>query len=107
MNAVNHFLRDQNGAIYTEGTCLLHDRWTKCVNEGGDYVEKIIRKTGRREDFVSCVCVCGGGGGGALADHDTSRLLNTFIIIVVVVVFIILLFIYFSIYYVTTPIIIR
>ena len=35
MNAVDHFLRDQNGAFYTEGIRLLHDRWTKCVNIGG------------------------------------------------------------------------
>ena len=28
MNAVDHFLRDQNGAFYTEGIRLLHDRWT-------------------------------------------------------------------------------
>ena len=40
MNAVDHFLRDQNGTFYTEGIRLLHDRWTKCVNVGGDYVEK-------------------------------------------------------------------
>ena len=40
MNAVDHFLRNQNGAFYTKGICLLHDRWTKCVNVGGDYVEK-------------------------------------------------------------------
>ena len=39
MNAVVHFLRDQNGAIYTEEILLLHDRWTKCVNVGGDYVK--------------------------------------------------------------------
>ena len=37
MNAV-----DQNGAIYTEGIRLLHDRWTNCVNVGGDYVEKLM-----------------------------------------------------------------
>ena len=40
MNDVDHFLRDQNGAFYTEGIRLLHDCWTKCVNVGGDYVEK-------------------------------------------------------------------
>ena len=34
MNVVDHFLRDQNGAFYTEGVRLLHDRWTKCVNVG-------------------------------------------------------------------------
>ena len=39
MNAVYHFLRDQNGAFYTEGIRLLHDHWTKCVNVGGDYAE--------------------------------------------------------------------
>ena len=40
MNAMGHFLRYQNGAFYTEGIHLFHDRWTKCVNVGGDYVEK-------------------------------------------------------------------
>ena len=40
MNAVYHFLKDQNGAFYTEGIRLLHDRWAKCVNVGGIYVEK-------------------------------------------------------------------
>ena len=41
-NAVDHFLRDQNDAFYTEVIRLLHDRWTKCVNEGGDSVEKLL-----------------------------------------------------------------
>ena len=40
MNAVDHFPKDQNGTFYTEGIHLLHDRWTKCVIVGGDYVEK-------------------------------------------------------------------
>ena len=40
MNSVDHFLRDQNGTIYTEGIHLLHDCCTKCVNVLGDYVEK-------------------------------------------------------------------
>ena len=31
VNAVDHSLMDQNGTVYTEGTCLLHDCWTKCV----------------------------------------------------------------------------
>ena len=35
MNAVDHFLRDKNGAFYTEGIHLLHYCWTKCVNVGG------------------------------------------------------------------------
>ena len=34
-NAVDHFLRDQNGTFYTEGIHLLHDHWTKHVNVGG------------------------------------------------------------------------
>ena len=42
MNAVDHFLRAQNGAFYTEGIRLLHDSWTKCVNVGGDYVGKLL-----------------------------------------------------------------
>ena len=40
MNAVDHFLRDQNGAFSTEGIALLHDCWTKCVNVGWDYADK-------------------------------------------------------------------
>ena len=40
MNAVDYFLRDQNGALYTDGIRLLDDRWSKCVNLGGDYVGK-------------------------------------------------------------------
>ena len=40
MNAVDNFLSDQNGAFDTEAICLLYDRWTRCVNEGRDYVEK-------------------------------------------------------------------
>ena len=39
MNAVDPFLSDQNGTFYTEGIRLLHDRWTNCVNVGGDYAE--------------------------------------------------------------------
>ena len=42
MNAVDHFLRALNGTFYTEGIHLLHDRWTKCVNVGEDYVEKLL-----------------------------------------------------------------
>ena len=42
LNAVNHFLRDQNGAFYTVGIRLLYDRWIKCVNVGGDYVERLL-----------------------------------------------------------------
>ena len=42
INAVDHFLRDQNGASYTEGIRLLHDHWTKCVNVGVDYAEKLL-----------------------------------------------------------------
>ena len=40
MNAVYHFLRDQIDDFHTEGIRLLHDRWTKFVNVGGDYVDK-------------------------------------------------------------------
>ena len=42
MNAVDHFLSDQNDAVYTEGIRLLHDRWTKCVNVGGGCVFIIV-----------------------------------------------------------------
>ena len=40
INAMDHFLRDQNGAFYTEGIHLFHDLWSKCVNVGGDYVDQ-------------------------------------------------------------------
>ena len=30
LSAMDHFIRDQNGAFYTEGIRLLHDYWTKC-----------------------------------------------------------------------------
>ena len=42
MNAEDHFLRDHNDTFYKEGIPLLHDHWTKCVNVGGDYVEKLL-----------------------------------------------------------------
>ena len=42
MNAEDHFLRDQNDAFCTEGIRLLHDRWSKCVNVGRDYVNKLL-----------------------------------------------------------------
>ena len=42
MNAVDHFLRDQNGTSYTQGNRLLHAHWTKCVNVGEEYVEKLL-----------------------------------------------------------------
>ena len=35
LNAIDHFLR------YTKGIRLLHDRWTKRVTVGGDYIEKL------------------------------------------------------------------
>ena len=41
MNAVDHFLRAQNDT-YSYGVSLLHDRRTKCVNVGRDYVEKLL-----------------------------------------------------------------
>ena len=49
MNAVNHFLRDQNDA--TEGNCLLHDRWTKCVNVGVDYGEQLLYLIFKTDSF--------------------------------------------------------
>ena len=42
MNAVDHVLKDQNGAFYTEVIRLLHDRRIKSVNVGGDYVDKML-----------------------------------------------------------------
>ena len=38
--AVNEYLEDQTSKFYEEGTKKLHDRWTKCVDLEGNYVEK-------------------------------------------------------------------
>ena len=40
MNAVDHFVRYQNDAFYTERVHLFHDRWTKCIKVEWDYVAK-------------------------------------------------------------------
>ena len=40
IQAVNHFLDTQDADFYKDGIRMLHDRWTKCVNLRGDYVEK-------------------------------------------------------------------
>ena len=45
MYAVDHFLRDQTGGFYSKGIRLLHGRWTKSINVGGDYVDKLFSKT--------------------------------------------------------------
>ena len=53
MYAVDLFLRDQNGAFYTEGICLLHDRWTKCVNIGGENDSFYLRPRTNQLPLVS------------------------------------------------------
>jgi hypothetical protein len=38
--AVHKWLRDQPKTFFVEGICKLVDRWTKCIEKEGDYVEK-------------------------------------------------------------------
>jgi len=38
--AVHKWLRDQPKTFFLEGICKLVDRWTKCIEKEGDYVEK-------------------------------------------------------------------
>jgi hypothetical protein len=38
--AVHKWLRDQPKTFSVEGICKLVDRWTKCIEKEGDYVEK-------------------------------------------------------------------
>jgi hypothetical protein len=40
MDAVNEFFKDQNRVFYFEGLNKLEHRWTKCIDEDGDYIEK-------------------------------------------------------------------
>ena len=40
MEAVGEFLEEQNANFYNRGIKMLHPRWTKCVTNEGDYVEK-------------------------------------------------------------------
>ncbi|GBM46255.1 Mariner Mos1 transposase [Araneus ventricosus] len=39
-NAVTHWLKSQAAALYAEGIGKLVKRYDKCLNNGGDYVEK-------------------------------------------------------------------
>jgi hypothetical protein len=38
--AVHKWLRDQRNTSFMEGISKLVDRWTKCIEKEGDYVEK-------------------------------------------------------------------
>jgi hypothetical protein len=38
--AVHKWLRDQPKTFFLEGIHKLVDRWTKCIEKEGDYVEK-------------------------------------------------------------------
>lgn len=38
--AVEHFTDVQYADFYKKDINMLHDRWIKCVNVGGDFVEK-------------------------------------------------------------------
>ena len=40
IGAVNQFLEDQSPDFYKAGISMLYNRWTKCVDLQGDYVEK-------------------------------------------------------------------
>jgi hypothetical protein len=39
--AVHKWLRDQPKTFFVEGIRKLVDRWTKCIEKEGDYVEKL------------------------------------------------------------------
>ena len=39
IDAVEVYFEDQDSSFYEEGIRKLHDRWNKCVNLQGDYVE--------------------------------------------------------------------
>jgi hypothetical protein len=40
IQAVHKWLRDQPKTFFVEGIRKLVDRWTKCIEKEGDYVEK-------------------------------------------------------------------
>jgi hypothetical protein len=40
IQAVHKWLRDQPKTFFVEGIRKLADRWTKCIEKEGDYVEK-------------------------------------------------------------------
>jgi hypothetical protein len=40
IQAVHKWLRDQQKTFFVEGIRKLVDRWTKCIEKEGDYVEK-------------------------------------------------------------------
>jgi hypothetical protein len=41
MEAVNEFFEDQSREFYFEGLNKLEQRWTKCIDVEGDYIEKL------------------------------------------------------------------
>jgi histone-lysine N-methyltransferase SETMAR len=44
IEAVNDFFEDQNREFYFEGLNKLKRRWAKCIDVGGDYIEKLDHK---------------------------------------------------------------
>lgn len=42
ITALDYILEVQDDNFYSEGICMLHYRWTMCVNVGWDYAEKQI-----------------------------------------------------------------
>jgi hypothetical protein len=40
MEAVNEFFEDQNRGFYFEGYNKLEQRWAKCIDVKGDFIEK-------------------------------------------------------------------
>jgi hypothetical protein len=44
------FKRDQPKTFFVEGLRKLVDRWTKCIEKGGDYIEKL--RTSSTPTFV-------------------------------------------------------
>jgi hypothetical protein len=40
IQAVHKWLRDQPKTFFMEGIRKLVDRWTKCIEKEGDYIEK-------------------------------------------------------------------
>jgi hypothetical protein len=40
IQSVHKWLPDQPKTFFVEGIRKLVDRWTKCIEKGGDYVEK-------------------------------------------------------------------
>jgi hypothetical protein len=42
IQAVHKWVRDQPKTFFLEGIRKLVDRWTKCIEKEGDYVEKLL-----------------------------------------------------------------